>query len=462
MSVQPRVDEPGDDQLDDDADRLDQDPDPELDEEPDGGPTTRARVTPRPAARPELVRSVRVAREAVYDSRRQLAGYRVVFGIPDPQAGRHPGGPAFAEPRGDQTNAQAVAAAFGTFGVEGLAAGKPLFVGLPRPFLTGMVPIPAEPAAVVLELGRHASPDAELLLALTRLRQSGYRIAVADHRGDPDRGALIEHADVVCMDVSALPPLVVPGLVRECRSRAVTLVARGIADADSFTSAAELGFDLFEGPYLRRPTLLERRVLTPSQLVCIRLLGELADPDLPMTRIEQLVGSDPGLTLRVLRTANSAASGAASELTSLRQALVLLGPRRLRAWIVLALLDGGSSPRDAAHDVWSVLARAHACQRLAAGQAELGYTVGLLSGAADLLGAAADDVATGAGLGTQARSALLDGVGDAGRALVAVLAHERDDVDGVSRTGLTPLDVSHAYLRSLRDSLEIVHALQGE
>ena len=61
-----------------------------------------------------------------------------------------------------------------------------------------------------------------------------------------------------------------------------------------------------------------------------------------------------------------------------------------------------------------------------------------------------------------ARSALLDGAGDAGRALVAVLAHERDDVDAVTRTGLAPLDVSHAYLQSLRDSLEIVHTLHAE
>jgi EAL and modified HD-GYP domain-containing signal transduction protein len=109
-----------------------------------------------------------------------------------------------------------------------------------------------------------------------------------------------------------------------------------------------------------------------------------------------------------------------------------------------------------------VLARAHATQRLAAAEPELGYTIGLLSGAAELLGAQADDVADGAGLGAHARSALLEGDGNAGRALVAVLAHERDDVEAVSRTGLEPLDVSHAYLESLRDSLAIVHELQGE
>jgi EAL and modified HD-GYP domain-containing signal transduction protein len=416
-------------------------------------------VAGRPAPNPDLVRRVRVARRGIHDGRRQLAGYRAVFAVPE--TGGRAGAPVEVGPGGGQASAMAVAAALGTFGVDGLADGKPLFVGLPRPFLTGIVPIPADPAAVVLELGEHVAPDAELLLALIRLKQAGHRIAVGDYRGDAVRGALVELADVVSIEVTALPTLVVPGLVAACRQREVTLVATGIEDAATFAHALELGFDLFEGRYLQRPRLLERRVLTPSQLGCVRLLGELADPDLPMSRIEQLVGSDPGLTLRVLRTANSAATGTASELSSLRQALVLLGPRRLRAWIVLALLDGGSS-RDASQDVWSVLARAHATQRLATAERELGYTIGLLSGAAELLGAKAEDVAQGAGLGQQARSALLEGDGDAGRALVAVLAHERDDVDAVSRTGLEPLDVSHAYLMSLRESLQIVHELRGE
>jgi EAL and modified HD-GYP domain-containing signal transduction protein len=411
----------------------------------------------------DLVRRVRVGRQGVYDARRQLVAYRATFSV-GTAAGTVPQQRADHTPRDvDQppTTTQAVAAAFGTFGVDVLTDGKPLFARLPRPFVTGIVPLPAEPGALVVDLGQHTFADAELLAGLARLRRDGYRVSLTDHTGDAARAALAEVADFVALPVATLPPLVVPGLVAACRARGVTLVASGVEDAATFAHCLELGFDLFEGRYLQRPMLLERRVLTPSQLVCARLLGELADPDLSVARIEHLVGSDPGLTLRVLRTANSVATGSVAELSSLRQALVLLGPRRLRSWVVLALLDGGTS-RDVSDDLWAVLARAHACQRLAAVHPDLAFTIGLLSGAADLLGAAAADVADGAGLGAEGRSALLDGDGDAGRALVAVLAHERDDVEGVTRTGLTPVDVSHAYLESLRESLDIVHDLQGD
>ena len=113
------------------------------------------------------------------------------------------------------TTAQ-VAATFGATGVEALTGGRPLFVDLPRPFLTGMVPVPVEPASVVVELGEHTGADAELLLALNRMQQAGYRIAVADYRATT-RSALLELADFVTLQVDSLPSLVVPGLVQTCR-----------------------------------------------------------------------------------------------------------------------------------------------------------------------------------------------------------------------------------------------------
>jgi EAL and modified HD-GYP domain-containing signal transduction protein len=413
----------------------------------------------RPATpRDGTVRQVRVARQGIYDARRQLVSYELLFRSGRPQAvdafhdGRDPGA-------GEQATSQVIASTFGTFGLDSIADGKPAFINFTRAFLTGVIPIPVDPKDVVVEVVDRLGVDHELLLGLAQLRQAGYRIAVDDYRGDLGRSALVEMADYVKIHVSSLPTMLVPGLVQSCRQTGATLVATGVEDNQSFVHAAELGFELFQGPYLHRPTMLERRTLSPSQIVCVRLLNDLADPEASIHRIEQLVGSDPGLTLRLLRTANSA-SASGAEVTSLRQALVLIGPRKLRSWVVLTLLEGGTT-RNSSDDLWSVLARAHACQRLAEHQGDLAFTVGLLSGAADMLGADADTVAAGSGIGVQARAALLDGEGEAGRALLAVLAHERDDPDAITSTGLVPFDVSRAYLESLSESLQLVHDLLG-
>jgi EAL and modified HD-GYP domain-containing signal transduction protein len=87
--------------------------------------------------------------------------------------------------------------------------------------------------------------------------------------------------------------------------------------------------------------------------------------------------------------------------------------------------------------------------------------VGLLAGAALLLGTDARTVADVSGVGAEARAALVDGAGLAGRALRATLAHEAVDDDAVVAAGFSPGDVSRIWMRSLQQSLELVHQILG-
>jgi EAL and modified HD-GYP domain-containing signal transduction protein len=396
------------------------------------------------------VRYVRVGRQGIYDERRRLAGYELLF--------RATEGRVDNEQAGERATSQVIASTFGTFGLENISAGRPVFINFTRAFLTGIIPLPVEPERVVLEVVEHVVVDQELMAGLTQLRSQGYRVAVDDYHGERERSALLEIADYVKIDVQVVPEASLPGLVQSSRAGGATLIAESVEDAATLQRCVELGFELFQGHFLQRPTILEQRTLSPSQLICARLLTDLADPEAPIARIEHMVGSDPGLTLRLLRTANSTAAGTGRQVTSLRQALVLIGPRRLRSWVVLTLLEGGAT-KNASDDLWSVLARAFACQRLGGGEADLAFTVGLLSGAAELLGAPPETVAVGSGLGREAQAALTEGAGDAGRALTAVLAHEGDDPQTIIALGLVPFDVSRAYLESLSESLQIVHDL---
>ncbi len=406
-----------------------------------------------PAARAELVRQVWVARQAVHDARRQVVAYQLMFRGQDGARGGPVG-------EGEQATTQVIASTLGTFGLDSIADGRPAFVNFTRAFLTGMLAMPVGPDKVVLEVAEQVSADRELLLGLSSLREAGYRIALHDGVGQADRSPLLEVADFVRIDVSRVSPGRLPGLVRTCRQLGSTLIAATLEDQALFDFAVDLGFDLFQGGFLQRPNLLQRRTLTPSQLVGLRLLSALSDADTPTSTIERLVGSDPGLTLRLLRSANSGAAAPNHEVTSLRQALVLLGPRRLRSWVVLTLLEG-SALGSASDDLWRVLARAFACERLADAEGDLAFTVGLLSGAAEMLGATEESVADGAGLREVAKAALVGHQGAAGHALAAVLAHEHEDAEGVAAAGLLPFDVSRAYLESLSASLELVHDLMG-
>jgi EAL and modified HD-GYP domain-containing signal transduction protein len=400
-----------------------------------------------------MIRRVRVGRQGIHDANRHVVAYELLFssGVTDRD------GPGVSE----QATSQVIASTFGTFGLDTISDGRPLFINVTRAFLTGMIPIPIPPGNVIIEITEQIDADHELLLGLADLRRAGYRIAVDNYSGDLARAALVEIADFIKIRVNSLPTVIVPGLVEQCRGSGATLLATGIEDEETFRRCVDLGFDMYQGLYLQKATFLEQRTLLPSQLICVRLLNDLSDPRIPIARIEQMVGSDPGLTLRLLRTANSAAAGVTREITSLRQALVLIGQRMLRSWVVLTLMEG-NTVQESSDELWTVLARAHTCQRLAPQEPDLAFTVGLLSGAAQMLGSDPADIAEGAGIGYQTRLALLEEEGEAGRALSAVLAHERDDALGVQEAGFMPFDVSRVYLEALSDSLTLVHDLIGD
>ena len=79
------------------------------------------------------------------------------------------------------------------------------------------------------------------------------------------------------------------------------------------------------------------------------LAGLLNDPGVPITDVIKLIEQDQALTERILAMANSAGIGPRRRVTSLRQAVVLIGFRNIRA-----LIERGrrplAGPREAARE----------------------------------------------------------------------------------------------------------------
>jgi EAL and modified HD-GYP domain-containing signal transduction protein len=399
------------------------------------------------------VSDVRIGRQGIYDRTRRLVSYELLFRD-------HSGLAQFGD--GDRATSQVINATFGDFGVERIAGGLPLFINLTRGFLVGELPLPCGPELVVLEVLEEVPVDDELLSHLRRLRSQGYRLAADDFLGEQHRLSLLPLMDYVKIDVQAAGAAL-SDLIQLVRREAphARLVVERVEDEATFTACVELGADLFQGYVLQRPVLLSASALSPSQVVCMRLAAALTAGDAAAVDVEPLVAADPGLTVRVLRTANSAASGTVGTVRSLRQALVLLGPKALSSWVLLMLLGGVSTARP--EDVTAVLTRAHACAALCrdvdAGRTDVAYTVGLLSGVCDVLGLDATELVATTGVDDEAARALLDRVGPCGRVLSAVVAHERDDADGVRDTGLSLFAVSRAYLDALGEAMRTVSTL---
>lgn len=71
----------------------------------------------------------------------------------------------------------------------------------------------------------------------------------------------------------------------------------------------------------------------------VKLLALINDPDINVSQIEQILRQDPGLTANLLKLANSAYFGIPSKIGSVRQAVLLLGLKRLIQMVIASCVS---------------------------------------------------------------------------------------------------------------------------
>ncbi|PMR74114.1 EAL and HDOD domain-containing protein [Billgrantia endophytica] len=303
----------------------------------------------------------------------------------------------------------------------------PAFINVSADFLLSRAFLPVPPEKVVIELVERIEPTAEILDCIGHWHRQGFRFALDDYQFSPHWAPLLPFASIIKVDISTT------SVERAMRQRAtlqhldVMWLAERIENENERDAYVEAGFDLFQGYYFARPTLIHGQKPTPSSLRSARLIGTLYQPEPDMAHISRIISNDPELSCKLVRIANSPFYQGAGTIGSIREAIARLGLDNLKRWVILlGLLE--TSRLEHAN---LVLTRAKACELLAerqhgsARQAEEGYLAGLLSGTDLLLGIEPADFLQHMGVSDAIRMGVLHETGPLGTILHLVKRVER-------------------------------------
>jgi EAL and modified HD-GYP domain-containing signal transduction protein len=209
------------------------------------------------------------------------------------------------------------------------------------------------------------------------------------------------------------------------------------------------GCQLFQGFFFCRPATSSVRAVPARRLAYLQLFSALNRPDLTIDTLEDLVKHDVSLSMRVLRSINSAAFGLGRDVTSLRHALVLLGVQQVRMWAsvwAMAGVNTGGTPEA----VSVAILRARSCEAL--GRARSGndaagemFLLGMCSMLPAILDQPMERAIADLPLTSAVRGALNGDTGPMRSLLDAVIAYEQGDWDQASTT-LQPLGLSESLL----------------
>lgn len=396
------------------------------------------------------MRRVHVGRQPIYNRDRGVHGYELLF-----RAHEHAETAGLAP--GDLATTQVIVNTFTEFGLDSLVADKLAFVNVTRPFVIGTMPIPFGPERAVLEILETIPADETVLRGCAGLVDQGYSLALDDFGWEPERLSLLPLCDYVKIDITGLDRTALRIAVERTKEAGALALAERVKDRADLEMCTELGYDLFQGHGLLRPEVVSAQSVTPSQLACLQLMSRLADPDISIVDVEDVVRTDLALNYRVLRAANAASSGLARRCDSIRDALVLLGLQRLRSWLLLmALADSGHPDEE---QLSTAMTRARTCELLAADVAgvrpESAFVVGVLSGLDLVLGIPMEAVVDRLPISDELRVALMGHQGPLGQVLDAVLAYERGDDAAVAAAAFDAFALSRAYLSAVGWSLQV-------
>jgi EAL and modified HD-GYP domain-containing signal transduction protein len=398
----------------------------------------------------ELSAEVFISRQPVIDGDMRVSGYRVAYAILE--AGD------FLAPN-DRSAARLFGDVLSTVGLEDLVGSSRAHLTVSAEMLLTVGIPPVHPDRVILRVTHETATDPRLTRTLEELSSRGYALALQAAPGHEFDRESLDVFSTVEVDFSVWDEFDASALVPQIAAAHCTPLAAGLHYYTEFELAKALGFKLFTGPFFDSPHVTSGRQVPAGDLGTLTSLARLQG-DASIDELEQVIRHDLGLSVKLLRYINSAYFGTRGEISSIRQAVMMLGSREVSRWALLSALTGGpTAPREL---LVMALTRARMCEQLGAGNSEsVGddlFMIGLLSLADALLTLPLETIVAQLPLADHVAQALLWRAGPAGSILDAAIAFEHGDFDAEGLRPYRPA-AAFAYRESLRSARETVSRL---
>jgi c-di-GMP-related signal transduction protein len=287
----------------------------------------------------EKLMDVFIARQPIFDVNQKVYAYELLYRSGTENISKFKSG--------DSATSNVVINALLLIGPDTLTEGNRAFINFTETLIKDEIPKMFSNEYLVVELLEDIVPDAHLILRVRELKALGYTIALDDYIASYEYDELAELADIIKVDFvdTTLEERAV--IAKNFRRRNKVLLAEKVETKEEFQEAKALGFSLFQGYFFSKPSILKGKDVASLNISYLEVIRELDQPEPQYDKMAEIIERDVALTFKLLRLINSAAFFTSSKVASVKQALVLLGFKEIRKWVMVIMLrDVGKSKPD--------------------------------------------------------------------------------------------------------------------
>lgn len=316
-----------------------------------------------------------IARQPIFTRTKEIHAYELLFR--DGMENCFPG------IDGDTATSRVLSNTFFTTGIERITGGRRAYINFPRDLLVKRIPLMFPSDLTTVEVLEDVVPDRDVIESCGELVSRGYVIALDDFDDSPSMEPLIDLGHIIKVDFMKSSRDEIREYAARFLDNGKTLLAEKIETVQEFEEALEMGFSYFQGFFFSKPQVIRDTEIPALKMNLLRIMGEARRDDYEVSTLQKLIEQDVGISYKLLRYLNSPFFRRRNEITSIRQAIVMLGERGLRSFLSVIILSELSQDKPD-ELIKSSIIRARMCEQVAMAvgrkqdPAEL-FTLGLFS-----------------------------------------------------------------------------------
>lgn len=233
---------------------------------------------------------------------------------------------------------------FLSIGVDAISGKGLSFINFSEKLLAQNVFDSLDPERVVIEILEDVEITPALLTRLRGLKDDGFRLALDDfilQEDDLHNKKIFEIVDYIKIDFLESSPAerrAVENLKNDYPH--IRLLAEKVETAEQYNAAKEVGYELFQGYFFAKPEIMEGYEIPSNMNLHFQIIKQINSEQPSITQISELIMRDVSLSYKMLRFINSPAVDVVTKVSSIKQALVLVGLKEMKKWLhVLAMRE---------------------------------------------------------------------------------------------------------------------------
>jgi len=327
------------------------------------------------------------ARQPILDKNKNLYAYELLF--------RDSIDNVFPNIDGDEATSKMVEASQFNMGISEFTGSKPAFINFTLETLSLGYAEMLAPEEVVVEILETIKPGKKLLTLCKELHKKGYTLALDDYEHQSVWAHFYPFIKIIKIDIQQSSIDDIKQIITAIKGHPhIKLLAEKVETYEEYDQMQQFGFDYYQGYFFAKPEMVKAKSLSPSQMAMAELLYETSKTEFDLNSITGVFERDVSLSYKLLRYANSAIFRRRSEISTIKQALVILGVAELKRFIGL-MFAITANPDKPSELIKLAMTRAKFCELTAHDiRSQLDVSIAFLTGLLSMIDAILDQEMT--------------------------------------------------------------------